>query len=315
MPLSRLEVLSARDDQTITRYKWIVHGTSNATDALSILDGGLTYVEGRPIFSTNLVSAYDWAANPARHRQTLGIGSVGEPGSVIICAVPERSYLGQGIFTSAYVDRAARQVTGAPLRYASARKELALYSLRDTEAARVRVEAEVANGFPLAQQPRHLIQREDIMGSFASDPAVAALMKQLNVAVLGLQSIDFASFAGALMNVFRPATRFGLDNAERVLGQLLEGTAESIMMSRLRMMRWQGLALLGYRFSEGQQLVEIGVRGGIRDHLARIDEFGRGLASSTLFSGELGWLKLYASRKLELMKIEAEGLGDEVAAG
>src|SRR6266566_4026694 len=99
MSISRLEVLSARGDETIGRYKWVVHGTSNATDALSITDAGLNFIEGRPTFSTNLVHAYDWTVNPEKQAQSLGRGEmVGEPGSVMLVAVPSNLYLGHGVF-------------------------------------------------------------------------------------------------------------------------------------------------------------------------------------------------------------------------
>src|SRR6266550_3466486 len=128
MASDRLEVVSATGDETIGRYKWVVHGASNATEALSILDGGLSFVEGRPTFSTNLVHAHDWTVNPEKQRQSLGTGTaLGQPGRIIFLALPPNSHLGHGTFTSAFIDRSLKHVGGQTLRYASARKQLALY--------------------------------------------------------------------------------------------------------------------------------------------------------------------------------------------
>jgi hypothetical protein len=307
MPLGRLELLSSRDDQTIQRVSYVVHGTSNATDALSILDGGLRFTEGRPTFSTNIVHAHDWTINPQNQAQSYGTGTaVGEPGKVLVCVVPPNYHLGHGVFTSAYIDRRLRRVMGAPLRYAGARKQLALYIDPDTEAARVSVEAEVANGYPLNQHPQQMLERQYIAGSLSPEEGLAAVLTQLEVAIRDLEAVDFDRFAASLAEYFIPLTP-SHTTAPEMLRVVVQGTVESIVMSSLRMMRWQGLALLGYSFVEGRQEINITPVADTKEQLSRIDEFGKKLASSELFSGELSWLKAYGANHLELMKVELEG--------
>src|SRR5690242_13799954 len=167
MPVPRLEFISSYGDMTLSRVRYVVHGSSNATESVSIMDEGLRFVEGRPTLSTNIIHAHDWSVNPQKQAQSMGMGTmIGEPGDVFVCAVPPDLHVGYGIFTTAYVDRALKRVSGAPLRYAGSRKQLSFYKSPDTEAARVHVEAEVANGYQLSQMPQLLLETKYVIGRF-----------------------------------------------------------------------------------------------------------------------------------------------------
>lgn len=306
MPLSRLELVSSYGDQTISRVRFVVHGTSSPTETLSITDAGLPVAAGRPEVSTNLLHARDW---------TTFHGSAGVPGSVdassrgtvIACAVPPSFYIGYGIFTTAYIDRSLKHVSGAPLRYAAARKQLALYVSHDTEAARQHVEAEIANGFPLEQHDQYMVDRKYLVGSFIGGPVYDSVVNELDAAVRSLQPVAFDRMESALAGDFRPSTAEDAVIIPTLIRDLLIGTIESMMLSRLRMMRWQGLSLLGYTFSEGNQVVQIPAVSSSAEQRKRMDGLGRQLASSALFSAELAWLKSYGEHELELMRVELEG--------
>jgi hypothetical protein len=314
MALSRLELVSSHGDQTLANIRFAVHGSSNAMDAQSIFAGGLRFIEGRPTVSTNIVHAQDWTVNLDKQAQSLGTGSVpGSEGSVIVCAVPSNFHLGYGVFTTAYVDRALKHVSGAPLRYAASRKQLAFYLEADIEAARVHIEAEIANGFPIEQRPQFILEPKFVVGGF-NGPAFAQLVRQLDVTVRSFEPVDYSRSEEAFRDLFQPTIPANMVLAPTVMRDILIGTVESIVMSRLRMMRWQGLVLLGYSFSEGRQPIQIEPVKDMAEHRARMDDLGRRLASSALFSAELAWLKTYGTHELELMRVELEAAELESAS-
>lgn len=307
MSIPRLEFISSYGDQTLSRVRFVVHGSSNATESVSILDEGLSFVEGRPTLSTNIVHAHDWTVNPQKQAQSRGLGEVlGEPGDVVVCAVPPNLHLGYGIFTTAYVDRALKRVSGAPLRYAAGRKQLAFYKTADTEAARVHLESEIANGYLIDQMPQLLLEPKYVIGRFAPGPVFDSVVTQLDVAVRSMQPLEYARLEASLGDLFRPTIDANAAYAASAIHDIIVGTVESVVISRLRMMRWQGLALLGFGFFEGKQAVKIAPVKDLVEQRRRMDELGRTLASSALFTGDLVWLKSYVAHELELMRLELE---------
>jgi hypothetical protein len=300
MPMSRLELVSAYGDQTLFRVRFIIHGTSNATDELSIMDAGLAFTEGQPSVSTNIIHGHDWTVSP-------GEDTFGLPGSVVLCAVPPNYYLGYGVFTSAYIDRQVKRVLGAPLLYAGARKQLALYTQPETEASRLHVESEVANGYALSQHPQMLLDRRYIIGNFPPGAGFDAIVSQLDVAVRSMQPLEFDRFERAFQDILRLSEPANAVLAATAIRDIIVGTVESTVISRLRMMRWQGLQKLGYVLQEGDREVQIDPVSDIPEQHRRIDEMGRLIASSALFGAELAWLKVYVAHQLDAMKIELEG--------
>lgn len=314
MPLSRLELVSSHGDQTLGNVRFVLHGTSNGADSRAILSGGLRFVEGRPTVSTNLIHAQDWTVNPVKQAQSLGQGAVaGDPGDVIVCTIPSNFYLGYGVFTNAYVDRQLKRVTGAPLRYAAGRKQLAFYLDANTETARMHVESEVANGFSLSQRPQFVLEPKFLMGSFRG-PVLSELAKQLDVAAKMFEPVNFGSFEEALREQFTVMNQANVVLVPTIARDVLIGTIESVVISRMRMMRWQGLALLGFVFTENHQQVQIEPVRDLVEQRARIDELGRRLATSALFTAEISWLKSYVATQLELMRIELEAAELEAAS-
>jgi hypothetical protein len=258
--------------------------------------------------STNIIHAHDWAVKPQKQMQSLGAGTVmGEPGDVVVCMVPPELHLGYGIFTTAYVDRALKRVSGAPLRYAAGRKQLAFYKSADTEAARAHVEAEVANGYQLDQMPQQLLESKYVIGRFNSSPVFDSVLSQLDVAVRSMQPLEYARLESSLKELLWPAVPANTAYVPTAIHDIIIGTLESVMISRLRMMRWQGLARLGFSFYEGKQAVRIEPVKDMAEQRHRMDELGRTLASSALFTGDLEWLKGYVAHQLELMRMELEG--------
>ncbi len=300
MPLSRLELVSNYGDQTIGRVRYVLYSATHATDAIMVVQSGLTFVEGKPIASTNFVFAHDLV-------KQVQVTGVGEPGSVVLMAVPPNYHVGYGIFTSAYIDMQLKRVSGSPIRYAAGRKQLSLYASEQTEETRIHVEAEVANGYYLDQRPHYLIEPKYLIGVFYPNDGFDTLISELDVSTKSLEPIHFDRLESSFREVLRTPIPANGALAPSALHELVLGTVESALISRLRMMRWQGLALLGYRFLEGEHETAMPAIKDIAEQRREMDNLGRLLASSSLFDAELTWLKSYAARELDKMRVELDG--------
>jgi hypothetical protein len=304
--LSSLKLDSSHGDQNLNQVRFVAHVTSSITDTYSAEDVGLSCAEGQSAVSGNLVYARDLTINPAGN-QPYGInGEMGEPGSVLVFAVPEDLSLGYGAFTSAYIDRGRKRITGAPVKYAGSRNHLAFYSAKDTESQRLQIESEVANGYVLGQHQQVVLERQYLVGKFESGTGFSAFLNELDVNVKSLKPIDFDTTERNLTSFFKVSEPANAVLAPTLIHNVIISTAESILMSRLRVMRWQGLALLGYSFFEEKQEVNVPPVSDLKEQRRRMDDLGRQLASSTLFIGELAWTKIYVARELDLMRVELE---------
>jgi hypothetical protein len=287
MPMSRLELVSAHGDQTLANIRFVIYRPAAVADTPRVFTEGVTFVEGRPVVSTTIVRPQNAA------------------GEVIICAVPANFHLGYGVFTTAYIDRVLKKVTGAPMHYAAGRNQLALYMEPDAEAARVHIESEIANGFAMEQRPHFILEPKFLIGRF-SGPGFEQITRNIEVSVESFEPVDYSSTEEALRELFQPSIPANMVLAPTAMRDVLIGTVESLVMTRLRLMRWRGLAMLGYSFSEGRQPVTVEPVRDATEQRRLIDEVGRRLASSALFSAELAWLKVYATHLLDLMRVELE---------
>jgi len=307
MSLRKLELASGHGDQTLSAVQFVLHGVLNVTELVSIRDAGLQFAEGQPVVTSNLAQAAGWAMGMYSSGSSGVAHQEPESAGIVVAAIPPNFHLGYAVFTTAYIDRQTKQVSGAPLRYAVSRNQLALYMLPDTEAARVRIETEVANGYALMQHPRLALDKQYIVGEFDSGPGFQAMMRQLEGTVANLQPLDSDRLERSLMELFVPNQSGRIALPSSAMRGLVMRTAESLILTRLRMMRWQGLSLLGYRFFEGGREARLQLPKDVTEQRARIEQLGRQLASSQLLTGELEWIKTYAEHQLELMKMELDG--------
>ncbi len=299
MPLARLKLLSSHGDQTLSRIRFVLHGVATGEQADDLIVAGLPYIEGRPVVSTDLVHSY---------AQTVGNGAsaTSRPGKMLVIALPPDCHLGYGILTTAFVDRHVKRVGGAPLRYASARKQLALYRDHDVEAARERTEAEEAEGYPVDQKPGYVLAAEQIIGWFDPSQALQSTIGQIEVAANSFQPVDFERLEVSLNELIHATVPGGGVLAVSVTSDLVVGTIESIIITRMRQMRWQGLKLLGYQFAEGQRDIDIEVTGDEAAHRQNIANIEKLLPTAGLFNGELAWLRDYINTELHIMRLELD---------
>ena len=298
----RLELSSAHDDQSLAQVRFVVHGSSLA-DSEKILRDGLITVEGKAVISTNLKAAYEDAASDASP----------EGGVITVLATPTNSFIGYAAFTNAYIDRALKVVMGAPLRYASARRQLAFYLSPDVEASRKRIEGEVMGGVPLSSHPTFSIDPSHVIGRFALSSGVLNAVTQLEVSANAFEPIDFNRVEATLQGLFSVKEAAQSVLMPTMLRDIAVGTVEAMILSRMRVLRWQGLALLGFRFREGRQDVAVATPNDLAAHKKRVADYHNLLKSSNMFVAELAWLKIYVSHQLELMSVEIEGAELEAA--
>jgi len=310
MAISRLELVSAHGDQSLSQVRFVLYGAGQQA-INEAMRQGLSFVEGRAVVSTNLMHAYAQATGPANsyHPEVTS----GETGAIMVIAMPRDFHVGYATFTTAYVDRAMKMVLGAPLRFASGRKQLAFYMDEDVEAVRKRIESEAMGGFPVANHPTFRVEPRYVIGTFRPSPSLKAVITQLEVSAKAFEAIDFDAMESALSSLF--AVR---EAAEAVLvptmaRDVVVGTVESVILTHIRLLRWQGLALLGYRFREGREDVVVAPPSDVAEQRRKIDECGRLIASSGIFNGELAWLKVYVANQLGLMKVELDGAELEAA--
>lgn len=300
-----IKLLSSTGDETLARRRYFLHGTTTGDTASAILRDGVQFIEGRPSFSTNLRHAFDWAVNPAKQKWSKS----GEQGSgrMIALSLHEHAYLGYGVFTTAIIHRTERMIDGAPLRYAAARKQLALYQTQDTEAARLVAERAFKAGTN-EMRPTFRLPAPSGVGSFEPSKQLGEALESLDSQVREFYAIDLANYEGVLAGLFTPRSAATSVLVPVMMHELIIGTIEAIVMARVRMLRWQGLAAMGFRFNLEDPAATIATPKSTDEYLAKIDLLETRLASSQLFTPELQWLKLYALRQLELSKQEVQGL-------
>ena len=292
MPASRLELLSDHGDQTLSSVRVVLHG-SKMQASEGVFKDGLSSKEGRAIVSTNLIQTYREA---------------NDSGLVTAIGLPEDFHIGNAVFTTAYIDRVTKLVYGAPLRYADARQQLALYLTAATEDARARIEAEVRRGVTLESRPNLKIDQRYVIGSFYSSSGLKSIISHIAVSVEAFEMIDFfGSLERSLKSLFEVREVAQSVLVPTMVRDVILGTVESVVLSRLRLMRWQGLAMLGYRFRQDREEVKVPQASGLADYRRQIDNCDDLIASSDLFSGELAWLRVYAANELGVMRVESDG--------
>lgn len=293
---SRLELPSAHGDQTLPAVRFVLFGARREAQP-DIMTHGLRFAPGEAVVGTNLVHVQAQMA--------------GQAGTVVVLAVPAELHLGYAAQTTAYIDRSLKVVEGSPLRYAAGRQLLSFYLDADTEVARKQIE-QPAHELGAAG-PGLSIDVHYVLGAFAADSALASTIGALQQSAQAFEAVDIQRTERALVELFDCREPAQAVLVPSMAHSLVVGTMESLILTRLRMMRWQGLSLLGYRFIEDRQDVAVTRVADVAEQRRRMDEYGRLLASSALFSGELAWLKTYALHELDLMRVELDAAELDVA--
>lgn len=240
---------SGEIDKGLAEVTYVLHGNSSVQDSLEIETNGLRISEGRATVSTDLAHALDWAASSEKRGFSLSptARTEGEAGMVFIFSIPDRMRVDYGMFTTAKVDEAAKTVSGAPVKWASGRKQLAVYLSEDTRAARQRIEAEHS----LGKVPRQLkLPAENIVLAIHPSPELSKIVQALQQKTKRFEQLDVGEVARQLAIQIRanPNNSIADDvNLENVAAELVRRTIESVAISRARNLDLDVKRACGYR--------------------------------------------------------------------
>lgn len=295
MAQTHLELKPAFGDETVGRLHFVLRGDT-IEESGNIAKQGLRFTPGQDCVSGNLLNAYFKAA-PAD----------GQPGKISVLTVPSDFHAGYCVLNTAFVSRADKLVIGAPMHYAAARHHLSLYPGVDTESERIKIESEMLNGSPLEDHPAFTLDYRNVLGTFEASPQLHSLLVKLEVGIRAFEEVDYNETESALIELFDCREPAQAVLVPIMAHELTLQMVESVVMSYLRTMRWQGLAALGYTIKEGSEEAAVKHVADIAEQRRQMDECRKGALGSEIFSGELAWLKKYTLRELEVMRIELDG--------
>jgi len=271
----QLELTSSRGDDTFAALPYILCGVTSPAAAGAALVSGISTQEGAALVTTNLVHAMQQAG--------------GETGRILVIRRPAQPTLGYATDTIATIDRQAKTVSGHPLAYAGGRNNLGWFTDSKLDAA------------------HHLsliIPAGYIAATIEVAPGLGSVLNRLEVAANALMPFDLAFVDTALNEAMTIAENFTQSSETQIAHSLTIATAEALVMSRLREMRWEGLTLLGYRFFEGDQPAIIKAPVTIEAHEQNLDHFEAQLKSDSLLTAELAWLKPHVTAAITMMRSE-----------
>ena len=266
-----LELSPASIDETLAQLRYVVYPAAIEAVVGGILEHDLRVREGEATSSAAL------AAND---------------GYQVILRRPRQPYLGYATATTAVLNRPQKLVSGNPLEYARARRELGWYSgeslvaKADTES----VELTVLSNF--------------LVGWIEPTVTLAATLGRLDVAAKLLAPLQFAPIERAIAEaiIFAPGvTQVG---ATELAHALVISTLESSVLEQLRNLRWQGLSLLGYHFSERGQDITVTPAESINQQQRELNGLQERLNSDSLLVAELAWLAPHVQSAVTVMNNE-----------
>jgi hypothetical protein len=268
-----LELNPARGDETFATLRYLVC-------AADIPEQGLSAGVGQPSVSSNLAAAFHGAAGQSR---------------LTILRRPTQPYLGYAMTTTAIIDRDRHSVTNA-LGYAEARNRLAWY----------------AQNPPQASDANLIVPADYVVGWVAASDGLISALNKLEVAANALTTIDLSFAEQALAEAITLAPSFTQGSVTELAHSLVVSTAEAIVLSHLRGLRWQALATLGYSFNDNAQAITIQAPASIDQCRHDLDRLEAQLQTESLLTGELSWLKPHAAAAIAIARTE---LNDRLPAG
>lgn len=228
---------SIEGDEALVSVSYVLHGNSSLNDSRQIIKNGLHVQEGRATVSTDLAHALRWAtqAEKRQYSKSLTKRTQGEVGRIFVIKIPDTLHIGYGIFTSLSINQEQKEIKGAPIKYASGRKQLALYKTKDTEAARRNIE--------LHKLKREItLPPETIAAVVHPSQELHELMAAFEARVRRFEEPDMPKTIEALQLLLR---KDGL--ADTVVAELAVSTLESITISRMRHLLLDVKRVLGYK--------------------------------------------------------------------
>lgn len=280
----KLELISSRGDDTFAALPYVVFGVSSPAAAEAVLASGISTQEGTALVTTNLVHAMQQAG--------------GATGRIIVLRRPAQPTLGYAIDTTAIIDRQAKTISGHPSAYAAGRNDLGWYTDSKLDAA---------------HHLNLIVPADYIAATLEISPGLSSVLDRLEVAANALSEFDMSFVETAITEALTLAPSFTQSSPIQVAHSLAIASAEALVMSRLREVRWEGLVLLGYSITDGGQPVKIMTPTTIEAQKQTIDFLEVQLNGESLLTAELSWLKPHVATAIAMMRTELNDALPEAA--
>jgi len=270
----QLELISSHGDDTFAALPYVICGVSSPEAAQSALASGISTQEGSALVTTNLVHALQQAG--------------GESGRIIVLRRPAQPTLGYATDTTAIIDRQAKTVSGHPLAYAAGRNALGWFTDSKLEAHHLSL----------------IVPAGYIAATIEITSGLSSILDKLEVAANALNAFDLTVVDEVLSEAMTIAPGFTQGSVTQIAHSLTIASVEALVMSRLRELRWEGLTLLGYSFTEGDQPAEIKTPANLKTHQQNLDMLEAQLKGESLLIAELSWLKPHVATAIAMMRSE-----------
>ena len=266
-----LELTPAAIDETLAQLRYIVYSADSEATVGGIMEHGLRVREGEAAVSAAL------AANS---------------GYQVILRRPKQPYLGYATAAAAVLDRPGKAVGGNPLAYARARRALGWYTSQSLTAT------------PGAESVDLTVASDFLVGWIEPTVTLAATLAKLEVAAQTLAPVQSAAIEHAIAEAIVYAPGVTQVSATELAHALVISTLETSVLEQLRNLRWQGLSLLGYRFTDGGQAIEVVPAESMNQQQLALNVLQERLNGDSLLVGELAWLAPHAQSAVTVMNNE-----------
>jgi hypothetical protein len=278
-----IKLESAKGDETFSRIKYLTYEVKESEDIGSITVNGLSFKEGESVVSGTL-------AYPLSDLQTRS-------GEVVIIRRPNQPYLGFARSTTAVYDRGSKIIKGNPVEYMNSRRSLGWYSLPE-------MAVDTTQNTQTASTPNLLVAKDFIIGSIKITPSIRDIFDEIRIAAASLVELDINGIINAVSESIILLPEFALATTNEIAHSIVYSSLESAILSNLRLMRFQGLNLLGYKFQEnGVDIVlepEVS-KDQLQHQMALLEVNAR---KSLVLSGDLEWLRHEIDITLSMMNNE-----------
>lgn len=238
-------LLSFEGDETLSQVRYFLHGAASIIDAQAIETAGLSCREGRATLSTDLAHSLAWAVGEKRqYSESKTAREENEEGRVFIFRKPDDLRVDYGLFTDAVVTK--NRVTGFPIKYASGRKQLALYRPESTKEQLRELKKEERDIVTLSP--------DNIEAVIRPSAELRELVAELAQRAKRFEKIDIANNTTKLARLLQnDDTNIIKGDIVAICKDIITTTIESVTISKIRNLLLDILASKGYEIFENNE--------------------------------------------------------------
>lgn len=242
---SEKRLLSSEGDETLSQARHFLHGAASMIDARGIEEAGLRCREGRATLSTDLAHSLAWAMGEKRqYSESQTARGEDEDGRVFIFRKPDDLRVDYGLFTDAVVTK--DRVTGFPIKYASGRKQLALYRSGSTKDQLQRLKKEERDTVTLSPDNIEAVIRPSV--------EIRQLVAELCQRAKRFEKIDIDEYATRLTELLQNDDTNSLKGDVLAMSRdIITTTIESVTISKIRNLSLDILAAKGHVIIENNE--------------------------------------------------------------